>query len=309
AQVKDTVPTGTAVVNTATLSGASLPLPVQLSSAVLVQTQHHALLVDTGPPMGASTAAERVLVPQLAALGVRGLDGLVITHADIDHSSGLETVWSTMRPGFLLTTMTGRTEQPQARCEAGQSWVWDGVWFRVVFPFADDPPPPHQRGRNEDSCVLEVIDMRGNRLLLTGDIPAEQERALLERAPWVGQGPTVLLMPHHGSKTSSSDALLGRLRPVLSVAQSAYRGRFAHPAPEVIERHARHGIAVARTDLMGGFRSTGRSRLALVGSGCERRLRRHAVSGTGHEGPSLASGRNPYWASQPPSTFQAAPRT
>ena len=222
-------------------------------SAVLVQTQHHALLVDTGPPMGASTAAERVLVPQLAALGVRGLDGLVITHADIDHSSGLETVWSTMRPGFLLTTMTGRTEQPQARCEAGQSWVWDGVWFRVVFPFADDPPPPHQRGRNEDSCVLEVIDMRGNRLLLTGDIPAEQERALLERAPWVGQGPTVLLMPHHGSKTSSSDALLGRLRPVLSVAQSAYRGRFAHPAPEVIERHARHGIAVARTDLMGGL--------------------------------------------------------
>jgi len=222
-------------------------------SAVLVQTQHHALLVDTGPPMGASTAAERVVVPMLAALGVRGLDGLVITHADIDHSSGLEAIWSTMRPGFLLTTMTGRTEQPQARCEAGQSWVWDGVWFRVVFPFADDPPSPQQRGRNEDSCVLEVIDMQGNRLLLTGDIPAEQERAMLERVPWVGQGPTVLLMPHHGSKTSSSDALLGRLKPVLSVAQSAYKGRFAHPAPEVIERHARHGIAVARTDLMGGL--------------------------------------------------------
>ncbi len=95
--------------------------------------------------------------------------------------------------------------------------------------------------------------MQGNRLLLTGDIPAEQERAMLERVPWVGQGPTVLLMPHHGSKTSSSDALLGRVRPVLSIAQSAYKGRFAHPAPEVIERHARHGIAVARTDLMGGL--------------------------------------------------------
>ncbi len=222
-------------------------------SAVLVQTRDHALLVDTGPPMGAATAAERILIPQLAGLGIRRLDGVVISHADNDHSSGLAAIWQAMRPGFLLTSMEGREEQPSLRCETGQSWEWDGVWFRMVFPFPDDPPAPHQRGRNEDSCVLEVIDVMGNRLLLTGDISTEQERAILERTPWAGRGPTVLLMPHHGSKSSSSEAFLSGIGPTLSVAQSSYKGRFAHPAPEVLARHARLGIAVARTDLMGGL--------------------------------------------------------
>jgi competence protein ComEC len=126
------------------------------------------------------------------------------------------------------------------RCEAGQSWRWDGVDFRVLHPRAEDylrvDPKP-----NTLSCVLSVTDAQGRRVLLTGDLEAEQEARLARDEPGALRS-DVLVVPHHGSKTSSSSVFLAAVSPRLALVQSGYRNRYGHPAPEVANRYAESGI-------------------------------------------------------------------
>jgi competence protein ComEC len=124
------------------------------------------------------------------------------------------------------------------RCQAGQSWVWDGVQFEVLHPPAPDVRP-RTRKPNEVSCVLRIGTPQAS-VLLAGDIEAPQELALVQ----AGLGPVdVLLAPHHGSKTSSSLPFLQALQPQWALVQAGYRNRFAHPAPEVVARYQAQGIA------------------------------------------------------------------
>ena len=204
-------------------------------NAVLVRTARHALLYDTGPRYSPeSDAGHRVLVPLLAQLDER-LDALVLSHSDQDHVGGARAVlamqpqvplWSSLPSGHPLTR--GRQATP---CAAGQSWQWDGVRFEVLHPLAGDDAL--QGKSNAHSCVLR-IDAASGSVLLAGDIEAAQERDLLQRGI---QPVDVLLVPHHGSKTSSTQAFIEALQPRLAVVQAGYRNRFGHPAPEVVARY------------------------------------------------------------------------
>jgi competence protein ComEC len=109
---------------------------------------------------------------------------------------------------------------------------------------------------NALSCVLRVVDGRGRSALLTGDVEAAGESRLVARAradPAATLRSDVLVVPHHGSRTSSTDAFLDAVRPRVAVIQVGYRSRYGHPAPVVVARYGAHGIPVVRTDHCGAW--------------------------------------------------------
>jgi competence protein ComEC len=227
-----------------------LAADVGQGNAVLVRTAGHSLLYDAGPRYSPeSDAGHRVLLPLLAQTGEQ-LDVLMLSHRDSDHTGGAPAVLS-MQPGVdvwsSLESAHPLVQQSRHRtCAAGQRWVWDGVSFEVLHPLpgATSPRP------NALSCVLR-IEAGGRSALLAGDIEAEQERELLAR----GLSPVDwLLVPHHGSKTSSSEAFLAALRPGLSLVQAGYRNRFGHPAPQVMARYDALGLRWLDTAHCGALR-------------------------------------------------------
>jgi competence protein ComEC len=214
-------------------------------NAVLVRTRNHALVYDAGPRFSSeSDAGHRVLVPLLRALGTK-VDTLVLSHRDSDHVGGAAAVLAMQAHAGLLSSLEPNHElQAQRRgrrCEAGQHWQWDGVDFVVLHPQADDyatAPKP-----NALSCTLRISTGSGSDIraaLLAGDIEQPQEARLV--ASGVKLDATLLLVPHHGSKTSSSAAFLDAVRPQIALVQTGYRNRFGHPAGPVLARYAERQI-------------------------------------------------------------------
>lgn len=265
-----------------------LALDVGQGNAVLVRTATHSLLYDTGPRYSLeSDAGHRVVVPLLRALDER-LDMLVLSHRDLDHVGGAPAVLA-MQPQAALLSSIEVTHPLQAlrtaqKCAAGQRWEWDGVAFEVLHPLAAD----YERGlkSNALSCVLRIGNGRQTALLV-GDIERNDEAALAARAAsspgtqGVWQSPMhadMLLVPHHGSKTSSTAALLDAVKPQLAIVQAGYRNRFGHPAPDVLARYADRGIQVVDSAHCGAMSWSGNGTYVLR---CERIVDRrywhHAV--------------------------------
>lgn len=233
-----------------------LVVDVGQGSAVLLRTARHALLYDAGPQYSRdSDAGQRVLVPLLRSLGVRRLDAMVLSHRDSDHVGGAGAVLAALPVRQVVGAMPDAAAAPVSaaarRCEAGERWHWDGVEFELLHPPADD----HARALkpNAMSCVLRIVDERGRAVLLAGDIEAAQEAALVRR---FGERlrSDGLLVPHHGSRTSSSAMFLDAVAPRLAWVQAGYRNRFGHPADDVLQRYAERGVEVVRSDRCGAWR-------------------------------------------------------
>jgi len=217
---------------------------------VLLRTATHSLLYDTGPRYSAETdAGQRVLVPLLRAWGER-LDRIVISHQDSDHSGGAPAVMAMQPQADVLTSMPAEHPLQQRhtmqRCERGQSWMWDGVRFEVLHPTSADYD--RKLKPNALSCVLRVSASQAS-ALLAGDIEAAQEQALVQsgqslQADW-------LLVPHHGSATSSTQAFLEAVQPSVAIVQAGYRNRFGHPRPDVLGRYSELGVLVVQTPRCG----------------------------------------------------------
>jgi competence protein ComEC len=196
-----------------------------------------------------------MLLPLLQARGEPRVDTLVLSHADADHVGGARSIIDRL-PVLAMRSSLGADHPLRANapvhtaCEAGQGWDWDGVHFRILHPLASDYRPGAKT--NALSCVLRIVDAAGRSALLTGDIEARQEAALVERAGAALRS-DVLVVPHHGSHTSSTDTFLDAVRPGVAVIQVGYRSRYGHPAPEVLARYRAHGIGVVRTDHCGAW--------------------------------------------------------
>jgi competence protein ComEC len=221
-------------------------LDVGQGLAVVVRTAGHALLYDAGPTFGPeSDSGERIVAPYLRATGVARLDALVLTHNDADHTGGAWSVLAALEVARVLHSLPAAHPAlalaPAAqRCARGMAWEWDGVQFEVLHP----RPQSAARRRNDESCVLRVA-AAGGAVLLTGDI---ERGAELELARAGDARAEVLLVPHHGSRTSSSAELLAAVRPHHAVVAVGYRSRFGHPHPEVLGRYEAAGIRPLRTD-------------------------------------------------------------
>jgi competence protein ComEC len=247
-----------------------LAMDVGQGNAVLVRTATHALLFDAGPRYGPdSDAGHRVVVPLLRALGERP-DVMVLSHSDTDHTGGMGAILATQPQMKVLSSMPQpdwpRAEakmpgvaEPRAgfaapktwqRCEQGQAWSWDGVRFEVLHP----QPADYERSQkpNAMSCVLRVSAADAPTLLLTGDIEAPQEARLVAQYGHALKA-DVLLVPHHGSKTSSTPEFLQAVSPQLGLVQAGYRNRFGHPAAPVVERYDTMSVHLVRSDQCGAW--------------------------------------------------------
>jgi competence protein ComEC len=206
--------------------------------AVLVETAQHNLLYDAGPVFrsGFDTGSE-ILVPVLARRGITRLDTLLISHSDSDHAGGARAVLAAypdaeVRKGPDVAALEGTV------CVAGQAWEWDGVKFEILHPSAEFA----DRG-NDSSCVLKVVTHSGS-LLLPGDIEARGERALTAEAELAAD---VVIVPHHGSTTSSSPPFVARTQPRFAVVSAAHDNRWGLPREEITQRWVRAGATVLTT--------------------------------------------------------------
>ncbi|EWC41552.1 DNA internalization-related competence protein ComEC/Rec2 [Stutzerimonas stutzeri] len=221
-------------------------LDVGQGLSVLVRTQRHALLYDAGPRHGDFDTGERVIFPSLRTLGVGGLDILLLSHADNDHSGGAEAIQRLMPTARVVS---GEPHRHAGRvvaepCESGTQWQWDGVRFSLWQWSA-------ARDSNQLSCVL-LIEANGERLLLTGDIDQAAEQALLaSQQPLQAQW---LLLAHHGSRSSSSELFLDAVRPSTVLISRSRHNAFGHPHPTVIERLRAAHIGIYDTALHGAIR-------------------------------------------------------
>ena len=229
-------------------------------TAVLVRTQAHLLLFDTGPRFGDDNdAGKRVLLPLMQARGEPRVDVLLLSHADADHVGGAQSIIDRMPVLALRSSLESRNPlraNPIAHtaCLAGQRWDWDGVHFAILHPFSSDYRPGAKT--NSLSCVLRVSGADGRSALLTGDVEAPGEARLVARAradPQASLRSDVLVVPHHGSRTSSTDAFLDAVHPGVAVIQVGYRSRYGHPAPDVVARYGAHHIPVVRSDHCGAW--------------------------------------------------------
>lgn len=227
--------------------------------AVAVQTRNHALLYDAGPDFsGEADSGNRILVPALRALGISELDGMVLSHDDLDHIGGGASVLQAMPVGWLSSSLPDghpmhRRTDDSRRCVDGQHWEWDGVRFDMLHPGAPERAYDKRRD-NELSCVLRIA-IGDQRILLAGDIEKGGERRLL-REHGGELHTTLLVAPHHGSKSSSGPGFVAATLPDHVVFTAGYRNRFGHPHRDVVQRYADSGAQLLRSDEDGAILAT-----------------------------------------------------
>jgi len=223
-------------------------LDVGQGQAVVVRTRGHLLVYDPGPQYGPDAdAGQRVVVPYLRWLGAGRIDRLVVSHADSDHAGALASLRAALPVDSLLSSMP---EQDGELCAAGQAWSWDGVDFAVLHPPAS--AYAKKTATNHLSCVLTVT-AGGRRVLLTGDIEAVDENALIANAG-AAFAADAILVPHHGAKTSSTAAFIAAVGARHVLISAGYRNRFGHPRGEVVARYVENGGQIWRTDRDGALR-------------------------------------------------------
>lgn len=213
-------------------------LDVGQGLACVVETASHVLLYDTGPAYASGfNAAEAAVLPYLASRRLQRIDRLVVSNGDKDHAGGVDRIQASLPVGDLLTGEPERLA-PARPCKAGEAWSWDGVEFRVLHP----GPAQHFARANDNSCVVRVSNAHWS-LLLTGDIEAEGERSLLQGAQSAVDA-DILVVPHHGSATSSSEAFVDAVSPRWALFSTGYRNPYGFPKPAIVERWREAGAVV-----------------------------------------------------------------
>ncbi len=214
-------------------------LDVGQGMAAVVRTAQHTLVYDVGNVgMG-----RQVVVPFVRSLGVKKIDSLVISHSDQDHSGGVHEVLQAY-PNTEILTSAGNKFPTAMPCKAGQHWEWDGVFFTMLHPSGV------YRKSNDKSCVL-LVEANNQRVLLTGDIEALSERQLIASSAINAE---VLIVPHHGSKTSSTTKFIEAVNPLLALIPVGYQNMYGHPKAEIINRYMERGIPIFASDRDGAIR-------------------------------------------------------
>lgn len=261
--------------------------------ATLVQGREGALLVDGGVAMpGGFDTGSRILLPALRALGVRRLDAIAVTHADLDHRGGVPAILDALPVGELWLPFGARDDPAFSMLRAAATR--NGVGLRetgeggaparlgdlVVTPLWPPLAFDASLARDNDrSLVLRVV-AGARRVLLAGDLEMPGETALLSsgadlRADVSGLG-------HHGSRTSSSARWLDAVSAQVSIASSPCEGRFGMPHAEAVRRVRAQGSALWWTGRDGAVLVALDGPLVVLGHGrtssaCPRVLTRREV--------------------------------
>lgn len=229
-------------------------LDVGQGTAVLIRTAAHTLLYDTGPALGDNDAGQQIVLPRLRALGITKLDGLILTHDDLDHTGGAASVMRDVATSWLMSSLPdghALLDRPSIRCVRGLRWQWDGVTFEILNPPAY-AYAQSTRKDNDRSCVLK-ISQGTHGLLLTADAERIGELEMTERVA-VKLPTTVLMAGHHGSQTSSIEEFVNLVKPQYVIYSNGWKNRFGHPHASVMARFREIGAEPHRTDYQGWTR-------------------------------------------------------
>ncbi|MEJ2681361.1 MAG: DNA internalization-related competence protein ComEC/Rec2 [Gammaproteobacteria bacterium] len=253
-------------------------LDVGQGLAIAIETKNQVIVYDAGPGRGDRFWVDRMWLPFLRQRQRDSIRLLVSSHGDADHAgsaaplvaavpteahTGVESYPFTVLPEDGII----RVSPPYRICRAGDRWRWDGVELVVLYPDATETGATQvmtgeradterlPRAARNVSCVIEVIGA-SHRVLLTGDISRKMEAVLLRRErshslPVDTLKADVLLVPHHGSKTSSSTGLIHRANPTYAMVSHGYHNAFGHPHPQVKARYVRRGVTWLSTAELG----------------------------------------------------------
>lgn len=210
--------------------------------AILITQNGRSVLYDTGAVWEHGSIAHSIITPLLYQRGEWQLEGMILSHADADHAGGKTVIEEKFQPIWKRSSSSNDDYLP---CVIGAKWQWQSLVFEVLWP-----PKIVKRAYNPHSCVIRLIDIESDyRVLLSGDIEAIAEMMLVKQAriqESKGEhnplSATIMIVPHHGSKTSSTASFIEQVSPQLAIASLAKNGRWPLPSPLVTARYAKHGI-------------------------------------------------------------------
>lgn len=212
-------------------------LDVGQGLAAIIKTREHVLVYDTGARFSDRfNIGDAVLTPYLKYKGINQVSMLIISHGDNDHIGGANALIENFEINKTLSSVPEQLLTAEAEnCHAGQNWTWDKVNFEIIHPqFAKTITG------NNSSCVVKVSSAYGS-VLLTGDIEKQAEMSLL-KSYGDNLKADILLVPHHGSRTSSTKEFISTVSPDYAFFPVGYRNRFGFPKQDIISRYETHGI-------------------------------------------------------------------
>lgn len=218
--------------------------------SVLVQRDKKAILYDTGASYESGfNMVEAVVLPYLQHAGITQLDKVIISHSDNDHAGGLSVLQDAIEIKELIYNTNHDSKEmgisnsiidngfknkaTMSACLQGKAFIWQELTFEMLWPEQEVAKD------NDDSCVLLISDNK-HKVLLTGDISKTIENKLVKKYPTLQAN--VLIVPHHGSKTSSSEAFITQLKPTLAVVSAGFLNRWRMPVTEVVDRYTKENI-------------------------------------------------------------------
>lgn len=209
--------------------------------SVLVQRENKAILYDTGASYESGfNMVDAVVLPYLQHRGIQKLDKVIISHSDNDHAGGLAALQQSIVINELIYNT--KKENVNSTCLQGKSFNWQGLTFEMLWP--------EQRvaKENDDSCVLLVSDGQ-HRVLLTGDISKKVEAKLMSQYPQLHAD--ILVVPHHGSKTSSSEDFISQLNPKFAIVSAGFLNRWHMPVTDVVKRYKENDVQLLNSAEVG----------------------------------------------------------
>jgi competence protein ComEC len=222
-------------------------LDVGQGLAVVIQTQTHSMLYDLGPKFSDDfNTGSAVVLPYMRSVGIDMVDLLMLSHGDTDHSGGLSGVLGQLGIASVLSGEPEELNVDANLCRAGESWSWDGVSFRILHPGSDS-----RWKENNSSCVLK-IETAGRSLLIPGDIEKAVEKQMVKEKE-AELDSDLVIIPHHGSKSSSSAQFIRAVSPKYAIVSAGYRNRYGFPNDKVVERWRSVGAVVLNTADLGAI--------------------------------------------------------
>ncbi len=195
--------------------------------AVLIEKEGRAVLYDTGLAWPGGSYAQSVVKPVMQKLAIQELDGLILSHLDSDHAGGRDYIVKTLNPKWKKAS---QHLPDYSSCMKGEQWYWNGLKFKVHWP-----PKMVTRAYNPHSCVITVDDGY-TQVLLTGDVDAISEMILARNKTLMRAD--IMLVPHHGSATSSKGLFVKQVKPKLALASLALDNQWGMPAGIVLNQYS-----------------------------------------------------------------------
>ncbi len=205
-------------------------LDVGQGLAMVIERQGEAILYDTGLAWPGGDSAQRLIIPWLRWHHLRP-EGVILSHEHLDHAGGLASLQKTWPDVWVRSPLRQAGHRP---CFRGQRWQWQGLTFSVHWP-----PENYPAQGNNRSCVVKVDDGKQS-VLLTGDIEAQAEQAMLSHY-WRYLTSTLIQVPHHGSNTSSSLSLVQRVEGQIALDSAARYNAWRFPSAKVVRRYRKEG--------------------------------------------------------------------